>query len=281
MLQDYFDEFVDSMEDFRIARTRENVPPFEEVLVKSVTDFLPYRNNFVDAVTFIADYMDTSEVHARLIGFLEDILPFQSRPESQHAFYKDSEDNYNFIMYELCLYLIATFIKRHRYATAALLIEHNYTIAKAPRGSDLFEAGIAAFNEPTELIDTNRNALRQTILSSRPAHRLIQFKDIVQVDWLLFIRRHFPNPEGATSWLPWCLGFLPPIGTLELFAKATSPTGFKPVSSLLHVGSLRELSQQVEAMFHDPHFVQYIQKSFVRGLNVGQVMNFEAIKAAS
>jgi len=54
LLRDYFSNYINALEQFRITDSTGEL--LDEVVIKSITDFLPYRDEFVDLSLFVAQY---------------------------------------------------------------------------------------------------------------------------------------------------------------------------------------------------------------------------------
>lgn len=255
LLQEYLDTVLDSLEDFRLNdHTRDHVT-FHREVIASVTDYLPHRNNFVDFVGWWENYMADEESFDQVMGFLDQLLAFQNRPESVRSWTEDSTDNYRFIIWELYLYLIARLIKERKYALAARFIEAEYTYSDTLGGTRVLIAGAGAFHSPIRSLTPQRRQAAapdakeaSELLIERATHPKVSFRDLFQVDMLLFIRPYFPNPGHCREWYPRCLRHGWQLGTLEIFARANAARGFAAAGELLKVASLHDLAQRTVNM---------------------------------
>ena len=153
LLQEYLDLFAGSLEDFRITYTREGGKPFDDLVVESITNFTPYRDNFVDFLLFATNYMNDAETYDRLFGFLEEIIPYKDRPQGISSWYEISSDNYRFFLYEMFLYLIAVLIKCRRFAEAVRFMDGEYHHTDAIGGTRYRNDGAEVFSGYVESLD--------------------------------------------------------------------------------------------------------------------------------
>lgn len=87
----------------RSSQSRNNphsVEDYDEYVYQSITDFIPYRDNFVDTLFFAAGYMDDEQTRERIGNCLGRVLEFTDRPESVTSWSDSMYDNYRFIAYE-------------------------------------------------------------------------------------------------------------------------------------------------------------------------------------
>jgi hypothetical protein len=264
LLQEYLDTVLESLEEFRIQGAYRDPVEFDKKVVASITDYLPHRNNFVDFVGWWANYMADDESFDRVMGFLDQLLAFQNRPENVQSWNEDSFDNFRFIIWELFLYLIARLIKERKYALAARFIEAEYTCTTTLDGTQVRIAGASAFYSGMRSL-TPQHRQRggpeakeaSQLLVERATHPKVAFRDIFQADMLLFIRPYYPKPEHCREWYPRCLRHGWDQGTMEVFARANTSRGFPAVRDLLKVSSLEELARRTVAMLNDKKFQEY------------------------
>jgi TIR domain len=287
VLQEYLDLFAESMEDFRITYDRGSDPPFDEQVLASIKAFLPYRDNFVDFLWFAANYMNDTETYDRVFSFLETVIPYKSRPDKLNSWSEASFDNYRFILYELFLYLIACLIKTKRYSAAVRFIDAEYHHTDTLGGTGYRKEGVSVFNEPVESLDQwrnqrlrlNRYSVVADLVVERSIHPKISFADLFQADFLLFLRGFLPGSGARSLWYPRCAGYSSRVGTLEVFARATSPRGFDAARLLFGAKDLADLYAKLRVVFKDPHFSQIMQSERFWRISLPDLLNIHNIEA--
>ncbi len=280
LLQDYFDEFLEALEGFRITIVAHE-KECDEKVVKSIGDFLPYRNSFIETMLLIAGYMDDEESQALLISFLERIAPYRDHPVHLGSYTEVSFDNYRFIIYELILYAIACLVKRRRYSTAALLMETTYSVEMQLGRGEFAQEKIGAFNIYMQSLDEfrnnrlklNRTSVVASLIVERATDPRISARELVQADFLLFISGFFPG-GSANSWYPHCAVYVK--GSVELFAKATSPMGAKAIKQLLRVSSLGALVEKYREAELNGQLVRRLDR--FHSLSIADALNIEVIR---
>jgi hypothetical protein len=187
------------------------------------------------------------------------------------------------------LYLIAASIRNKRLAAVATFIEHRYQVVKTLGGTDYVEFGAHAFNRHNRTLDDfrkqrlklNTTSVFADLVRERATNGKVSFPDLVQADFLLFIRAYFPDAGGAWIWYPRLASFLGPDGHLELFAKATSVPGLGALKQLLRIDSLRQLESYLRKMLEDQKFVQTIQYDHWLRMRLKELLNLDALTRAN
>jgi hypothetical protein len=291
LLNDYLESFLNALRDFRISCDGPAESEFDEKVLASVTSFLPYRDSFLEFADFVARFMDREHTYDAVFDFFESLLPFKERPVTENSWYEPSTDNYRFIAYELFLYWLATLIQNKRYTAATRFIEDTYHYTEYFGGGRWIAKGVSAFNCRIWSLDEYRNTHRNLNTLSVTAVELkqrakgpkVSFRDLCQIDLILFIRPFFPEPGAAGDWWP-CL--LPYVyndyvgwGAFELFAKAGSKRGLIPLQHLLKVKSLPDLVGQFETMFQNQVYQRLVGHYRWR-VDIAQLVNFNELESA-
>ena len=122
--KEFFEELSSEMIKLPIEYTSDK---FDDCVIKSIGEFLPYRNDVVELSMTIASYRrDDVEMVEAIHRFFEKILSFLYMPAGNIRWNDDSVDNFRFIAYELFLCLIGSFIKYERFSTATYFINTEY-----------------------------------------------------------------------------------------------------------------------------------------------------------
>jgi hypothetical protein len=287
MLQEYLDVFLESFADFRIGFKREDKVPFDERLIENITAFLPYRDVFVDSILFVAAYMNDAESYDQLFEFLQESIVYLSPPDGAVSHYEVDTDNFNFILRELVLYLVAGLIKGKRYAAAARFIESEYAFRSSPDRSRFRHSGVGIFDHYCRTLDEYRNSrlklermsVTADLLKERATVPKLPFRDLIQADLVMYLRRYFPNPGSCGDWYPKLVGYAGLTGTLELFAKATTETGLRAIKDLLKVASLQELASCMRALATNQEFQRFSQSREMWRTSWDELLNTQRILA--
>lgn len=254
LFNEYLDIFIASLEDFRISVKDGKTATFDEEVIASIKSFVPYRDQFVECATFMLRYAPGRDTNESLIRFIEQFMAFQTRPDSVNSWHDVDYDNYRFLMYELFLYLIAACIRHQKFDAAAEIIESDYHIPKTLGGGDFYSCGASELNNEVESLDRIRNQRENArhvsytaavVTAHTPSPAVM--RDIIQADFLLFLRRNFPAAGSFDYWLPRCFGYAK--DRFELFSKASTDRGLTPLKTLFRISSQSELMDGLEKTF--------------------------------
>lgn len=77
-LDEYFNTLSQNLESFRITKGEGE---FDDKVIKSIEEFLPYRNQAIELFYVLAQQRNTPETWDQLHGFFEKLIPYLNKPE--------------------------------------------------------------------------------------------------------------------------------------------------------------------------------------------------------
>lgn len=101
ILSEYLEKFASEIEKFRITENDVATPLFDEIIVNNITEFTPYRNEFIELIISIAMYRPKIECATSVHRFFERIEPYCRRPSNVNSWRQNDFDNFKFIIHEL------------------------------------------------------------------------------------------------------------------------------------------------------------------------------------
>lgn len=243
-LQEYFDLFIECMEEFRIPHSAPR-QDFDEAVVASVTSFLPYRDNLIDAFLLIANYIDSEDAYDHTFDFLERMLALQFRPDGMNSWHEDSFDNFRFINYEMALYFIAVMLKSKRFSVVRRFFESTYRVRDESHQMQnhpfsTFNYIISSLNEyRNKRLKLNKSSVVAEMISQR-TYPKIKVAELAQADFLAFFQSGSISEHDNSRWWSQVIFYMPAGGTIEVFGKANTPPGLKVLKALYGVSKLDE-----------------------------------------
>lgn len=260
---EYLTLLAEQLESLRIEPKTD---PFDEAVIGSIEAFMPHRNEAIELVEALALYLDTPDMRRALHRFFERLIPYLSRPE-QVSTWKDWDfDNYRFIVHELFLYAVACMIRHERFESAAYLMDNEYYIpGNSDYGKDImvsftvFHQQMDSLEHRNNRLRLNRLSVRADLLKERCKWVSIEFRHLMQADFILFMRGALDNSDNYVHWWPetllW-LGYSP--APFEVFARSRSAAYFGGSKLLLGVNSKDGLVPVLEEFAADrqrlPHW---------------------------
>jgi hypothetical protein len=237
-LIEYLDSLSDNFETLRIKSPGD--AQFDEEVVRAISVFLPYRDEFVGVLTAIAkSALPPGEDVVALKRFFERLIPFMFRPPTLLSYSDNWFDNYRFIVHELFLYVVAVFIKHERFLqvdeflTGGFFVDGVTETANREPLQDftIFRQHLPTLQHRNQRLQLRRLSVHADLLKERVSERGISLDDLMQADLVLFIRAIV---QRANRWWPeslvWSSRRYRPF---EVFARAQSMSYFERISKML------------------------------------------------
>ena len=241
-IDEYFQTFAENLEEFRISSVDNE---FDDEVIENIDKFLPYRNEAIEIFLAIAKYRDTSDAWQQVHKFFETLIPYMGRPEKVKTWGESDSDNFRFIVHELFLYAISSFLKYECFDAVAYLIrQHYYFGENGNYGGNVmvpfttFYDSMESLEYRNKRLDLKRLSLRADILEQRSKTSGIAFKQIMQSDFILFIRTCFDAimDEGYQDWWPITSVYIERHNsTFEVFARAQSNEYFDKIKCMFDI----------------------------------------------
>lgn len=252
-LDEFLSTFTKNFERFRMVKTEDQI---DDVFMKSIGDFVPYRNQMIQLFVVIAQYAPTEVNLRRLHKFFENILAYAHElPEGLAQFTDCDWDNFKFIVHELFLYAIAILVDHGEYNSADYLLRTPYyqgNIRSFDRENvkdfDSFYNPVKSFEIRNSRLGLRRLDLMADTIKERTAGTDVGFDKLMQADFVLFIRSAL-NLDRHYSWFPRTLLYAArrPF-PFEIFARSVSKTFFDRVKILLGIDGIEDLKPLFERL---------------------------------
>lgn len=255
-LDEYLEIFSKNLERFRIT---EKNGEFDEKVVESIEQFLPYRNEIISLFITIAQYMPTESNILKLHRFLEGLIPYTHRPERVNNWREWDFDNFKFIIHEIFLYLIAVLIKHERFTEVDLFLSQQYYVSSRSDygkevmvGYDVFRAYLRSLEHRNNRLQLNRLSVHADLLEQRSKSSGVEFRYLMQADFVLFMRSELLETNDYTHWFPDTLVYVRRFhGAFEVFARASSRSYFERAKSILGISKPADLKNLMDAYRSD------------------------------
>ena len=176
------------------------------------------------------------------------------RPEGVTSWQEWDFDNFKFIIHELFLYAVAILIKLERFQQAAMLLSQRYYVpGNSDYGRDvmvsfsIFRQYMKSLEYRNKRLNLRRLSLRADLLKKRCQTTGIDFRYLMQADFVLFIRGELYSEGLFDRWWPETLLYLGHFpGPFEIFARAESKRYFEKIKCLFDTDSPDDFKQLLE-----------------------------------
>lgn len=245
-LNDYLTTFIDNLERFRIL---ERQGEFDDLVVKSIEDFTPYRNEFIQLLITISIYSQDEDYINLIHRFFEQLIPYLYKPPEITSWREWDFDNFRFIVHELFLYTIAIFLKDERFSYALYLMSQDYFVPRHAEYSrntmvsyDAFVTYMKSFEHRNNRLKLNLLSLQADLLKERTHSTGVDFRYLMQADFVLFIRKEVENVDQSCCWWPYTLIYIEHFNSaFEIFARSISKSYFNKVKELILIEKPQDL----------------------------------------
>lgn len=164
------------------------------------------------------------------------------------------------MIHELFLYVVAILIKHERFQQANQLLSQQYYLpGNSDYGRDVmvnfivFCQNMRSLAHRNQRLKLNRLSVRADILEQRSKGSGVEFRDLMQTDFVLFMRAERDNKDSYSGWWPDTLVYVGRFhSAFEIFARSVSRTYFDRVKCLLAIDQVSDLSEQLEGYKADP-----------------------------
>lgn len=245
-----FDEyctiFSQNLERFRLSEPGEHL---DDSVINSIEEFLPFRNEMIQLLIAIAQYSPEEQFIQRLHRFFESIIPYMDRPQNTSQWNEADLDNFRFIVHELFLYALAILLKHDRIEQANYLLQQQYYLpGNSDYGRDamvhfiVFRKHMYSLENRNQRLGLRRLSLRADLLKERCAATGIEFRHLLQADFVAFMRAEIDLQDDYNGWWPDTLIYLGHYNSpFEIFARSISKNYFNKSKLLLSIETPKEL----------------------------------------
>ncbi|HLP70124.1 MAG TPA: SEFIR domain-containing protein [Rhizobium sp.] len=238
LVGEYLETITIGLENFRLKAEGSARDTFDELVVESIADFTPYRNELIDLFMAVAQHIPSEAMAEVIHRFFERCLPYYNVPESISSYSEWDFDNYRFIVHELFIYCIAAFIRFERFEAAAYFVNTEYyrynrfREESAMHSFSIIDENLSSLEFRNRRLELRRYSLRADMLKDRNQGTGIAFHHLMAADFVLFLRSR--KQEGWQTWWPETLLYAERSGgPFEMFARAKSAKYFERIKVLL------------------------------------------------
>lgn len=263
-IDEYLSTFSVQLERFRLVPD-EGEP--DDRVAKSIEDFLPARNEFLQVLATLAQYADINSYSPRLHRFYESLIPYLDRQPHVNQWNELDFDNFKFIVHELFLYGVAILLRGEHFDVTDYLLGQPYYV---PGNSDYgknatvtfsaLQAYVKSLHIRNQRLKKNRASLQADLLEQRSHASGLAFRHVMQADLVCFLRS---GMMGIDSWWPDTLLYAQRHhGPFEIFARASSKAYLPPVLKVIGASDLSALRTKLESYTKGNNLPRWSYHSF-------------------
>jgi hypothetical protein len=242
--EEYSNTFSTNLERFRLSKPDGE---FDDAVIKSIEEFLPYRNEAIQVFIAVAQYAPNEELTQKLHRLFENLIPYMNRPTNVSQWSEWDFDNFKFIVHELFLYALAILLKHERIDQANYLLQQQYYIpGNSEYGRNVmvsffaFREYMRSLEHRNQRLNLRRLSIRADLLKERCTGTGIDFRYLQQADFIAFMRQEVETKDDYNRWWPETLLYRG-HGPFEIFARSVSKSYFEKAKSLLAIETPKDL----------------------------------------
>lgn len=280
LCSDYFDHFAESLIKFTIPEKWEG--ELDDQVIESIKQFKPYRDEVIDLICKIAKYYADAEIYEHIHHFLEKIIPYAFWPKGVQTFVNERIDNYRFFIHEIYLYIIAVLINYERFNETNVLIEQGYYLVPGLTNIEgglysfvIFRTFMSSIEHRNHRLKLRRISIRSDLLVERATRKDINLMDLMQADYILFLRSELVENGFLDRWFPHTLLYVKfRRPKFEKFLRAKSKKYFDKFKVALGVNSLDEF---IALLTEFKELKRNILEWHEESLNPGYIINLDEL----
>ncbi len=269
--KDYFECFLSEVENFRFE---ENFDPLSDKVITNLESSIPYRNELIKVFKEIARNTDNDNFIEEIHSFFEGLLDYYFPTETMNSYNNLQFDNFKFMGHEFFLHAQATFIKEKRYDIFNHLIENRYFNNKQHSNDkdtllyfSNFRVYLNLFEHRNNKLKLQRTSIPADMLKDRCSSAAITFKNIQEVDFILWFRAHIQgnNIRHEDRWWPETLIYLGRFHEpFEIFTRSRQEKHFNKVKSILGVNQKEQFISHINNLSKNENLLPSYNSPFSR-----------------
>ncbi|WP_460408814.1 toll/interleukin-1 receptor domain-containing protein [Pseudomonas amygdali] len=244
-VEEYFSTFITNLEKFKVCLVNENADDKANKVYESVNSLLEYRNEAVILFSAISQYSPSSTMIKRIHSFFDRLVVFLF-PSGEGRYTDWDFDNFKFLSRELYLCMIAAFIKQERFQEINHILTSNYFIKNSSityKGvlcdHSVFSWHLPSLGHKNKSQKLGKTSLPATMLKERAGAAGVSFEDMMQADFLLYLRAKINLADGLDDvlvhWWPDTAVYVSHhADTFEIFVRAASSRYYERIKPILN-----------------------------------------------
>ena len=246
LASEYLRTVIAEMERFRLSGGGEN---FDDKVVASIEQFLPYRNELIEFFLTVAAFRPTDEMASVIHRFFERLIAF-NYPTLSQGYTNWTFDNFKFICNELFLYFMAAMISRERFVLATHLIQTDYYVGDLLNNDHRpmstfreFVNHLQSFEARNQRLGLRKISLQASLIEERCKGVGVDFRHIMAADFVLYLA----GEQRGLRWYPLTLLYASFRSlSFELFARAKSLAYFNKIKNMIGTRDINEFRALIQ-----------------------------------
>ena len=255
LVLEYGEAFVSEV--LSLAPERQNLRPYYDNVVEAVEKSRVYLRQFIELTTHVARFAEDERVWEKILTINEKLGGLMFRPPEVMNYHETDFDAFKVIAHECFLSTIAVALNEERFDWADMALRRGWLVKTSGSFNGPATSNFVVFNQHIATIDQKQQQLNPRPISlhsnlvkqAHPVGGTPTFEDVMQADFLLFLRSEKGNADGL--WYPFTLVHRSDYRPFRIFARAESKAFFSRISRVLDVSSIEEFKTKITEIQND------------------------------
>jgi hypothetical protein len=252
LAKDHLDAIRDVFVDARI--NRDAAEPFDERVLEGIQQTKIYRDEVLELLHTLCNYAEPDKLERLLLHFFTELLS-ACHQQGEDSGRRDQYDPARFATMELFLYAVAILWQHEQLEALRTLLEETFVYREDGHRTEKQQFNAFWFYIESlerlrkQRLKLNRVSLTADLVKERADHKPVNFAQLQQADFLLYLRCCFLQLRG-TTWYPKTLVYLGHYPQpFEAFLGLESKRRLARLGTVLDVNSAEHLRQRFDAAF--------------------------------
>lgn len=262
-IEEFFTRFIEDLPRFKVTYTGGGeIEKKVDLTFDSISLMLPYRDEAVQIFASLAQYSPGKSTAKSIHRFFENMIEYFFPPVLS-TYHDWDRDNFKFLGRELYLYMVAAFIQHERYSELDYILSDNFFVRF---GNNRFQNSLCDFSIlcwsinslefKNKAQDLRKTSLPATLLKDRSGVAGLSFRDIMQADFILYIRNHINILDGLDSpsarWWPDTGVYVGHFAdAFEMFVRGSSTRYYNRIQPIFGDKEIQEFKSIILQMVKD------------------------------
>jgi hypothetical protein len=249
--REFLNAFLETFDEFTITAT----DGIDEAVLRSIEDFKPYRDEFIEYFRMICLYGEGDEYYEQAFDFFEKAIGYWYLITGANPYHETQSDNYKFFVQELFIYSMAILIQNRKYDQLNLFLDEKYYINKSGNleAVDFTEMNwhniqsLDVFRK--RRLNLNQISVTADIMKGRADVPQVPFEEVMQTEFILTLRSLFGDirPPWTPTTLVNKMSWFPDQPPFGIFVRAEAQRHMQHLCNILNVKSRDELIEKFES----------------------------------
>ncbi len=238
-IKDFHGQFMSELETHRMRSEAESAVDFGKKILDDLNDLIGMRNLFIDTMLFLARNVNNPDAEI-LANFFEDAIRLYGPPKGVSTWRERDFDNFKFLVSELFLYFVSSFLKYEQYEFVGQLLHREYFYYPLHSGKikhgcfPILRHGVSGFDQYYRKAYAKKFISPSADLMLSRVNEEFTSDELISCDLLLHYVSLFVSDDISEYWFPFTYIYGDEV-RMELLQRMISTTHFERTKCIFGV----------------------------------------------